>query len=138
MKKHRMLVSCVLVILALYLAEAAAVGGYLRHMVQSSYRGYGEENPFTDSVSDESYQQMCVRNGYSVSSREDPALRETKTLIGPLAYHWFVGGKAIYWYTYQIYDEDGTLAGGSARVPVTVSYTFSDGKLLITDYQEAP
>lgn len=126
----------VLVILSLYVIESLVISMTLRSMVQSSNESFGFNYSYKDTVSDAIYKKMCFRNGYSITPNDNPRITESKTLFGPISYHWFVGGKATYWYSYAIYDENGTLAGSSWRIPVTISYTVSSGKLLITNYYE--
>ena len=138
MKMKKVAVICAAALILLYIAESVAVSVALRGIVKSSYDSYGADNPYRATISDDIYERMCYRRGYTTSSADGPNASERETLLGPVALHWFCGGKALYWYWYEIYDASGALAGGSAGIPVTLDFALSSGSLLITNYYEAP
>ena len=139
MKTRRKLVlTVVLLLISAYMIQAAAISLRLRSIVQSSFDNFGEANPCADSVSDELYAKMCFRNGYLISAKDSPGAKDRSFVFGPIAWYWFVGGRAVYWYSYEIYGEDGAIVGGSLHVPVTVDYTLTGGKMHITSYYEPP
>lgn len=129
---------CIGLIVILYMAESLYISSKVYSVVKASYDSYGEGGDYGDIVSDEIFARMCYRNGHIISSKDVPEAKETNKLSFPFTYHWFFGGKSTYKYTYCIYNEDGSIAGGSSEVPVTVSICLHNGRWVINDYYEAP
>ncbi|MPN23804.1 hypothetical protein SDC9_171197 [bioreactor metagenome] len=137
-KGKKMILLCLAVLFLLYICESVYIGAKVFAMVKGSYATYGGDNTYADMVSDEIYRKMCYRNGYLISSQGNPSVKEINRLLFPLACHWITGGKATYWYTYEIYDDSNELVGGSWNIPVTITVEFSGSRLIVTDYYEAP
>lgn len=89
-------------------------------------------------VSDRIYKRMCYRDHYLISSQDTPGVTEVNELSFPSVIHWIIGGKAVYRYSYGIFDEAGKLRGGSWDIPVTVFVELKDWDWVITDYHEPP
>lgn len=145
MKKRtkKILLICILVVVLLsltilYIGESIYVNNTVHAIVLESYNTYGENNIYSDIVTDEIFARMCYRNGYPVSSKGRTDVKEINSLSFPSTIHWIFGGTATYWYCYEIYDENGELSGGSWEIPVTITFEIQQGKLKIVDYFEAP
>jgi len=128
----------IIILVVLYIGESVYIGIVVHSIVLESYNTYGENNIYSDTVSDSIFKEMCYRNGYPLSAKERVDVKEINSLSFPLTIHWVFGGKATYWYTYEIYDENGELAGGSSQIPVTINFEIQQGKMKITDYDEEP
>jgi len=137
MKKiMKYLLICILVLL--YIGESLYIGIKIKSIVSESYNTYGENNSYSDNVSDTIFRELCYRNGYPISSYNNNDTKEINSLSFPLTTHWIFGGISTYWYTYEIYDNTGELMGGSSNIPVTITFEIQQGKLKIIDCYEAP
>lgn len=138
MEMKRVWIKGICILVMLYIAWGCYIGFSIYGMVQKSYASFGEENPYGKRISDENFAQMCCRNSYGVSAENSTELREVYHLSFPLVLHWFTGGKTIYRYTYEIYDENGQLAGGSWNIPVTLEVAVSPRGIRVLDLAESP
>lgn len=106
----------------------------LNTIINRSYADYGFNNPYSNIISDASYSLCCDRAGFR-GVYTDIGLTEKYSRTIPFVFHWFVGGKAVYMYSYEIY-ENGKIAGGAWRVPVWFTMDFTRKHWVIDVYRE--
>lgn len=107
----------------------------LNTIINRSYADYGFNNPYSNIISDEFYFRCCDRSGFR-GVYTDIGLTEKHRLTIPFVFHWFVGGKAVYIYSYEIY-ENGHVIGGAWRTPVWFTMDFTR-KPWVTDVYREP
>jgi len=137
-KRKKAILTGLGLIVALYITESVYISSKVYSVVKASYDSYGKGGDYGDIVSDEIFARMGYRDGHIISSKDVPEAKETNKLSFPFTYHWFAGGKSTYKYSYFIYNEDGSIAGRSSEIPVTVSVCLWNGRWIINDYYEAP
>lgn len=123
--------------LCLYIIEGFYLSFMLNAVVNCSYVNLGFNNPYLNIVDDENYYRLCNRRGFVTEqyAYKDNIFEEYHKTI-PFVFHWFIGGKAMYMYSYELH-ENGELAGGAWRIPVWITMDFSQIPWVVEVY-EAP
>lgn len=124
------------VILVIYIGSCIYLSWQLYGVMKSAFECYEavENNPYSEIIADEDYNRLVRRRHYDFESAE--AWDEYK-ILGPLAVHWLVGGKAVAWYDYDYYV-GSEHKSGSSGVPVVFSLRLEDFRWRIVDIFEAP
>ena len=135
MKAKQIVKIALAIVTAIYIIEGLYLSFMLNTVVNQSYADYGFNNPYSNIISDEFYSRCCDRAGFR-GVYTDTGLMEKYRRTIPFVLHWFVGGKAVYIYSYEIY-ENGHVIGGAWRTPVWFTMDFTR-KPWVTDAYQVP
>ncbi len=139
MKKRKILIISILVILVIYLIPSIYLSTKVFTIARSSYKNFGENNPFPEVVSGEIYERMSYRKShYLAVAGIDQAVEEKDFMTVPITIWWGKKANATYWYSYETYYKNGESLSGSRNVPVHITLYLVDGKWIIADFYEAP
>lgn len=134
--KIKQIVKTVFVVVAvIYVIEGLYISFMLNTIINRSYADYGFNNPYNNVISDGFYSCCCDRSGFR-GVYTDIGLTEKHRRTIPFVFHWFVGGKAVYIYSYEIY-ENGHVIGAALRTPVWFTMDFTR-KPWVTDVYREP
>jgi len=122
-------------LLLLYMVPSIYVSAKVYTIARSSYDSYGNLNPYSDIVSDETFRKLCYRSDVTLF---DQTATEKDFMIFPITYFWDGAAKTTYWYSYEAQDEKGEGVSGSRNVPVYITLHLIQGKWRITDHYEHP
>ena len=133
-RAKKVILLCLAALLTLYLIPSIYVSAKVYTIARSTDQSFGENNPYSEVVSDEIYKEMSYR--CPPESERGSVEREKDTMWFPITYFWAGEAKTTYWYSYEVFFADGQWAG-SWNIPMHVTLRLVDGKRTVTDFYEA-
>ena len=127
----KILKTMLLIAIACYLLFSLYISRKVYLVVENSYNTFGEDNKYSDIVSDELFYNICmtdIRGGIEKGFTYEYKLRM------PITLHWFTGARTFCWYDSGVYDQDGNLDRGGSDIGFMVSLELKNGKWIISDY----
>jgi heme/copper-type cytochrome/quinol oxidase subunit 2 len=137
-KKLKMALLIAGIPLGIYILMSVAYGFYFNNLFYEVYRSNGTyTKELSQKVSKEMYESLDFKS-WDYADEEVP-YTEYVQITFPIVLHWFAGGRADYWYSYERTDKKtGEYLNGNSDVRVKINFHLQNRQIMIDEKYEAP
>jgi hypothetical protein len=137
-KKLKMVLLIAGIPLGIYILMSVAYGIYFNNLFYEVYQSNGTyTKELSQKVSKEMYESLDFKSWDYAD--EDVPYTEDVLITFPIVLHWFAGGRADYWYSYERKDKKtGEYLNGNSDVRVKINFNLQNGRIMIDEKYEAP
>ena len=116
-------------VLVFYIILCLYVSIKVNKILDESFKSYGENNIYTEDISDKNFSLLCYRNK---EHREYNDIYEENWHSFPITIVWLNNARSFYWYRYSSAFVKGY------NIPVKIKLELKNFRWIITNVYESP